>query len=171
MPKLYELTDEYAGLVSMLDDCETEEEAAEIADRINAVTDDISAKAEAYARIRLNLQSEAAVLKAQAASFKAEADRLAAKAKARENNVKRLQDYLLYAMEVAGLEKLRTPLGMFYPQTTTSVEVTDAWAVPARFVTMQDPKVDKDAIKRAHKETGEIFEGVEIKHNTGLRFR
>ena len=171
MPKLYELTDAYAGLVAMLEDCETEEEAAKIAERINAVSDDISEKAEAYARIRLNLQSEAAVLKAQAASFKAEADRLAAKAKARENSVKRLQDYLLYSMEVAGMEKLRTPLGLFYPQTTMSVEITNAWAVPDKFTIPQEPKVDRDAIKRAHKETGEIFEGVEIKYTTGLRFR
>lgn len=171
MPKLYELTDAYAGLVAMLEDCETEEEAAEIAERINAVSDDITAKAEAYARIRLNLKSEADVLKAQAASFKAEADRLAAKAKAKENNVKRLQDYLLYAMEIAGLEKLRTPLGLFYPQTTSSVEVIDPWAVPARFVTMQDPKVDREAIKREFRQTGEIIPGISIVTNTTIRFR
>lgn len=171
MARLYELTDEYAGLVAMFEDCETEEEAAHIAELINAVTDDIAEKAEAYARIRQNLNAQAAELEAQANIFKAESDRLKAKATAAKNHVKRLNEHLLFAMNIAGMKELRTSIGKFYPQTTTSVEVIDAWAVPAQFVTPQDPKVDRMAIQRAFKETGEIFEGVEIKRTEGLRFR
>lgn len=171
MAKLYELTDAYAGLVAMLEDCESEEHAMEIIAQIDAITSDMSIKAENYARIRLNLKASAEELKAKSAIFKAEADRLAAKAKSAENYIKRLNDYLLFAMELAGLKQIPTSIGKFYTQQTTSVEVTDAWNVPEQFTIPQPPKVDKDAIKRAFKETGELFEGVEIKITNGVRFR
>ena len=171
MAKLYELTDAYAGLVSMLEDCENEEQAMDIIAQIDAVTSDISDKAENYARIRMNLKATAEELNAKAAIFKAEADRLAAKAKSAENYMKRLNDYLVFAMEIAGMKQIATSIGKFYTQRTLSVEVKDAWAVPEQFTTPQPPKVDRNAIKRAFKETGELFEGVEIKETNGVRFR
>ena len=171
MSKLYELTDAYAGLVAMLEDCETEEQAFEIIAQIDAVTSDISVKAENYAKIRLNLKAVAEEMNAKAAIFQAEANRLAAKAKSAENNIKRLNEYLLFAMELAGLKQIPTSIGKFYTQQTTSVEVTDAWAVPERFATPQPPKIDRNAIKKEFKETGELFEGVEIKTTNGVRFR
>lgn len=171
MPKLYELTDVYAGLVAMLDDAETEEQAMEIIAQINAVTTDISDKGKNYAMILKNLKADADELSAKANIFKAEADRLFAKAKAKENYCKRLKEYLLYAMELAGLKQIPTDIGKFYTQLTTSVEVLDAWEVPEEFTTPQPPKVDKDAIKRAFKETGELLPGIEIKITNGLRFR
>lgn len=171
MPKLYELTDAYAGLVAMLEDAETEEQAFDILSQIDAVTSDISDKAENYAKIRLNLKATADEMIAKANIFKAEAERLAAKAKSAENYVKRLNDYLLFAMEIAGLKQIPTSVGKFYTQQTTSVEVMDAWEVPEQFTTPQPPKVDKNAIKKAFKETGELFEGVEIKITNGVRFR
>ena len=171
MPRLYELTDAYAGLVAMLEDCENEEQAFDVIAQIDAVTSDISVKAENYAKIRMNLKATADELNAKAAIFKAEADRLAAKAKSAENYVKRLNEYLLFAMDLAGLKQLPTSIGKFYTQTTTSVEVLDAWAVPEEFATPQPPKIDKNAIKKAFKETGEIFNGVEINVTNGVRFR
>ena len=171
MVALHELTDAYAGLVAMLEDCETEEQAFEIIAQIDAVTSDISVKAENYAKIRINLKALADELNAKAAIFKAEADRLTAKAKSAENNIKRLSEYLLFAMELAGLKQIPTSIGKFYTQQTTSVEVTDAWAVPERFATPQPPKIDRNAIKKEFKETGELFAGVEIKTTNGVRFR
>ena len=171
MPKLYEITEAYADLVAMLEDCESEDQAMEIIAQIDAVTSDMTTKAENYARIRLNLKAGAKELEAKAAIFKAEADRLTAKAKSAENYIKRLNDYLLFAMELAGMKQIPTSIGKFYTQKTTSVEVLDAWAVPEQFTTPQPPKVDRDAIKKAFKETGELFEGVEIKITNGVRFR
>lgn len=171
MPRLYELTDAYAGLVAMLEDAETEEQAFEIISQIDAVTSDISDKAENYAKIRMNLKATADEMTAKANIFKAEAERLAAKAKSAENYVKRMNDYLLFAMEIAGLKQIPTSIGKFYTQQTTSVEVLDAWEVPEQFTTPQPPKIDKNAIKKAFKETGELFEGVEIKITNGVRFR
>lgn len=171
MARLYELTDAYAGLVAQLEDCETEEEMAAIIADIDSVTQDITAKAEAYARIRMNLKATSEEMSAKAKIFKAEADRLSAKAKSAENNIKRLNDYLLYAMEIAGLKQIATDIGKFYTQKTTKVEVLDAWQVPEQFTTPQPPQVDKIAIQRAFKETGEILPGIEVVVTDGLRFR
>lgn len=171
MPKLYELTDAYAGLVARLDDCETDEEALYILEQINAVTGDIEAKAENYARLRLNLKAQADELSAQAGIFKAESERLTSKAKAKENCIKRLNEYLLFAMEVAGLKQIPTSIGKFYTQSTVSVEVTDAWEVPERFTAAQPPKVDRNAIKKAFAETGELYPGTVINVTNGIRFR
>lgn len=171
MPKLYEITDAYRDLVAMLEDCETEEQAFDIIAQIDAVTSDMTVKAENYARIRLNLKAHAEEMRARAKVFRAEAERLEAKANSDDNNIKRLNDYLLFAMELAGLKQIPTSIGKFYTQQTTSVEVLDAWAVPEQFATPQPPKIDRNAIKRAFKETGEIFDGVEIKIANGVRFR
>lgn len=171
MPKLYELTDAYASLVAMLEDCEDEAQAMEIIEQIDAVTDDISAKAEAYARIRMNLKAQAAELDAQAKIFKEEADRLSSKAKSAENNIKRMNEHLMFAMGLAGLKQLATPIGKFYTQQTTRIDVVDAWAVPQEYTTPQEPKVDKAAIKAAFSQTGEIPNGCDVVVTEGLRFR
>lgn len=171
MPRLYELTDTYASLVVMLEDCEDEAQAMEIIEQIDAVTNDISAKAEAYAQIRMNLKAQAAELDAKAKIFKDEADRLSSKAKSAENNIKRLNDRLLFAMGLAGLKQLATPIGKFYTQQTTRIDVVDAWSVPAQYVTPQEPKVDKVAIRAAFTQTGEIPDGCDVVITDGLRFR
>lgn len=171
MPRLYELTDAYAGLVAALEDCETEEQALAVIAAIDDVTSDISDKANNYAKILRNLKADADELAAKANIFKAEADRLFAKAKVKENYGKKLKEYLLYAMEVAGLRQIPTDIGKFYTQKTASVEVVDAWKVPEEFSAPQPPKVDKVAIASAFKQTGEIIPGVEIKITDGLRFR
>lgn len=169
--RMYQLIEEYADLVVMLDDCENEEQAMEIIQQINAVTSDISDKGKSYALILQNFKADADELEAKAAIFKAEADRLTAKAKAKKNYASRLKEHLLFAMEIAGLKQIPTDIGKFYTQTTMSVEVLDAWKVPEKFTTPQPPKVDKDAIKREFRQTGELYEGVTIKVTEGLRFR
>lgn len=171
MQHMYDLTDAYAGLVNMLDDCETEEQAIEILAQIDAVQSDISDKGTNYAMILQNLKAEADELSAKAAIFRAEANRLEAKSKSKKNYAERLKAHLLFAMGVAGLKQIPTAIGKFYTQTTMRVDVTDAWSVPEQFTTPQEPKVDKDAIKRAFKETGEILPGVEVVVTEGLRFR
>ena len=171
MAKLYELTDAYADLVAMLEDCESEEQAMEIIAQIDAVSSDISDKAENYAYIRMNLKSDADELAAKAAIFKAEAERLNAMAKSKENHIKRQNDHLIFSMGIAGIKQLPTSIGKFYTQKTTSIEVLDAWAVPEQFTTPQEPKVDKNALKKAFNETGEILPGIEVKISEGLRFR
>ena len=171
MATLYNLAGAYADLFVMLNDCETEEQAEEIIEQINAVSSDISDKAENYAYIRMNLKAEADELAAKAAIFKAEADRLNGMAKSKENHIKRLNDHLLFAMGVAGLKQLPTSIGKFYTQKTTRIDVLDAWAVPEIYTTPQEPKVDKAAIKTAFGMTGEIPAGCDVVISDGIRFR
>ena len=169
--KMYQLTEAYVDLVAMLEDCETEEQAMEIIAQINEVTSDISDKGKSYALILQNFKADADELEAKAAIFKAEADRLTAKAKAKKNYASRLKEHLLFAMEIAGLKQIPTDIGKFYTQTTMRVDVTDAWAVPERFTIPQEPKVDKAAIQREFKESGEILPGINMVITNGLRFR
>lgn len=171
MAKLYELTDQYAALIAQLEDAESEEQESEILSQIDALSEDINEKAENYAKIRANFMATADELTAQANIFKAEADRLMKKATAKRNEVKRLYNYLSCAMELADLKQLPTSIGKFYTQRTVSVDVLDAWAVPAEYTTPQPPKVDKNAIRKVFTTTGEILDGVEIKVTNGVRFR
>lgn len=171
MPKLYELTGAYASLMAMLEDCEDDEQAAEIIEQINAVSSDITDKAENYAYIRMNLKAAADELSAKAGIFKAEADRLTAMAKSKENQIKRMNEHLMFVMGLAGLKQLATPIGKFYTQQTTRIDVVDAWSVPAQYVTPQEPKVDKVAIRAAFTQTGEIPDGCDVVITDGLRFR
>lgn len=169
--KMYELTDAYARLVAALDDCESEEQAEAIIAEIDAVSSDMSEKANNYAMILKNIKADADELTAKASIFKAEADRLTAQAKAKENHAKRMKEYLTSAMLSAGLRGISTDIGKFYVQDTTSVDVLDAWEVPEEYTTPQPPKVDKTAIMKAFKQTGEILPGITIKITSGVRFR
>ena len=171
MAGLYEISKDFAYLSQILADCETEEEVEQIVSQFDSVESDMVTKYENIARILLNLKAHSEEMKAKADIFHAEGNRLDAIAKSDDSKQKRLKEYLLFNMQVAGLNQVKTSIGKFYTQTTMSVDVKDAWAVPERFTVPQPPKVDKDAIKRAFKETGELFEGVEIKITNGVRFR
>ena len=169
--KMYELTDAYARLTAALDDCESEEQAEAIIAEIDTISSDMDEKANNYAMILKNIKADADELNAKASIFKAEADRLTTQAKAKENHAKRLKEYLLFAMQVAGLRGISTDIGKFYTQETTSVEVVDPWKVPEEYAVSQPPKVDKAAIQKAFKQTGEIVPGITIKITNGVRFR
>lgn len=171
MITMYDLTAEYAGLVAALEEAETDDDAMDIVMQIDAVTDDIMAKAENYAKIIANMKANAEGLEAQSQIIKLEAARIARKAEALNNRIEALKKRLLFAMDVTGMQRIPTSIGKFYTQKTTSVNVLDAWSVPAEFAVEQPPKIDKNAIKKAYSETGELFDGVEITVSNGLRFR
>lgn len=163
--KLYELTDIYTGLMSLLESAETEEEVADVLNELTAVEEEISDKAEAYARIMRNAQAEADALRA-------EEKRLAAKREKQERAIERLKNHLHYAMGIAGATELKTSIGRFkVALNPPSAVVVDMDAVPERFLIAQPPKVDKKAIIAEWKETGEIFPGVDIQRTEGVRFR
>ena len=171
MAGLYEPSKEFAYLSQILADCETEEETEEIIAQLDKVKVDMLTKYENVARILQNLKMHSKEMKAKADICHAEGNRFDAYAKSDDSKIKRLHEYLLFNMQVAGLNQVKTSIGKIYTQSTMSVDVKDAWAVPEQFTIPQPPKVDKDAIKRAFKETGELFEGVEIQITNGVRFR
>lgn len=166
MKNLYELTSDYIQLYEMLEaGAETPEDEAEIIAAIEETGKNLSDKADAYARIIKNLSAEAEALKA-------EEKRLSARRKACENGVERLKNNMLLTMQTLGADKLKTSIGTWAVQKNPwSCDVTDVSKVPARFLIEQPPTVDKKAILAAFKETGEVFDGVDIRQSEGVRFR
>ena len=162
--KLYELTGEYIQLMQMLEDASAEDEA-EIMAAMEAVTDDIEDKADAYARIMKNLLADVDALDV-------EEKRLKARRTALENRVDRLKTAIQNAMELTGTKKLKTSIGNWSIQKNPlSVSAVDVEKVPARFLIEQPPKVDRRAILEEFKQTGELFDGVTITQGESVRFR
>lgn len=162
--KLYELTGEYIQLMQMLEDASAEDEA-EIMAAMEAVTDDIEDKADAYARIMKNLLADVDALDV-------EEKRLKARRTALENRVDRLKSAIQNAMELTGAKKLKTSIGNWSIQKNPlSVSAVDVEKVPARFLIEQPPKVDRRAILEEFKQTGELFDGVTITQGESVRFR
>lgn len=165
MAKLYELTDAYVSLMAQYEDAESDTEREQILQMILDCEGDIATKAENYAKIMKNTEADA---KALADEIK----RLTAKKVAAENAVKRLKDYLKYAMEIAGASEIQTSIGKWRIQKNPfSCIVNDVSKIPERFLIPQEPVVDKKSILAELKSTGEVFDGVEIVQTEGVRFR
>ena len=165
MASLYEISGQYSVVLNAIEMAETPEEAQELLDELAAIGDDLDNKAEQYIRI-------IKVKEAEAEGFKAEVDRLAKKRKAAENVAERLKTAMLDVMKVTGRTEIATSIGKWKVQTNPiSCDVTDPDKVPQRFHVPQPDKIDKAAMIREHKATGEIFDGAEFKQEQGIRFR
>jgi hypothetical protein len=165
MANLYELSAEYAGFLDAYANAQNEDEAAEILQSLVDIHGNIEEKAEAYARVIRNVSAEAQ-------AFRDEAKRLTKKAVAGENLVERLKQAVLDNMKVTGQKKIPTSIGAWSTQLNPmSCDVTDPDKVPERFHVKQPDKIDKAAMIREHKATGEIFDGAKFTQELGIRFR
>lgn len=165
MATLYELSAAYAAMVESYEAVEREEDREYILNALAEIDSDLSAKAEAYARIIRNKSAEAEALKA-------EEDRLRDKRKNAENMVERMKGALLDSMKLTGTTELVTSIGKWRTQLNPwTADVLDVDAIPAEYHIKQPDKIDKRAIIEHFKQTGEILDGVEVRRETGLRFR
>lgn len=169
--QLYEITGAYAEASAALMECETEEEFAEALKIFDRIETDLEETAEQKARILRNLQLRAASRLALEEFFKAEGKRMEAKRKAAENAAERLKESVLFAMETAGMERIRTDIGTWYIGSSVRVDVQDAGKVPVEFIKGYTPEVDKAAVKKHFTETGEIPDGLDIIQGRTARFR
>ena len=165
MASLYELSTAFATIVDAYEAAETDEEREGFVQALIDLSGDIDTKSDAYAKIIRNVSAEAK-------AFRDEAGRLTKCAVARENFVERLKAAQLSAMLLTGKTEIKTSIGKWSVQKNPmSCDVTDPAKVPTRFHVPQPDKIDKQAMIREHKATGEIFEGAEFKQDQGLRFR
>lgn len=161
MAKLYELTGNYLVLQQMLEDAEDQQV---ILDTMESVEFEIEEKAENYAKIMKNLESDIAGLKA-------EEKRLAEKRKSLENNSKWLKDNLEQSMRVTGKTKFKTMLFSFGIQKNPpGVEILDESKIPAEYLIPQNPTIDRKAILAALKQ-GNKLEFAQLKQGESLRIR
>lgn len=138
MSSLYELKGQYLELLSMMEEGADEET---IKDTLEGIEGEIEVKADNYARIIRQLESDANGLKT-------EIERMTDRKRALENHVSYLKNNLQDAMILTGKEKFKTELFSFGIQNNVpSVVIDDPTSIPAEFLIPQEPKVDKKSIK------------------------
>lgn len=165
MASLYELSAEYEQLLDLYDAAETDEERAEILDRIDAVDGDLTVKAEIYAKI-------SRIKKAEVVAYDNEIKRLTKNKQASSNCAERMDSRICECMSRLGLTEIVTPIGKWrWRQNDWSVLVQNEDAVPQEFRKPQPDKIDKLAIKQHFKQTGEIVPGVDMQRTESAIFK
>ena len=166
MATLYELTGQYQLLLALMEDPDVDPQL--IDDSLEAVSGEIEAKADGYAKVRLELLNEKAGLKA-------EIERLSARVRTIDRNVDRMMESLKNGLIAADKPKFKTELFSFTIAKNPPKVVIDCEAdIPEAFLIPQPAKVDTAAIKKSLQSEDEapIWEGVaHLESSMGLRIR
>jgi len=156
MSTLYELTSDWLELLTLLEDGADEEV---IQDTLEGIDYEIEVKAEGYAKLIRQLESDAAGLKT-------EIQRMTDRKKALENNAKRLKDNLQKAMEITGKEKFKTDLFSFNIQNNPPsfrMDANSVYDIPDEFLIYKEPEIDtvkaKKYLKENEAEWGHLEQG------------
>ena len=107
-------------------------------------------------------------------AMKNEEKRISEQRKILESRLTKFKEYVKECMEQNGFTKIETQLGaLSIVKNPISVEIYDEAQIPDEYKTkVIEIKVDKTAIKKALKETGEIIPGTRIINNkTSLRIK
>ena len=90
-----------------------------------------------------------------------------------ENAQKKLEDFLVFAMEKSGLKRIDTHLGTItFNKGKDSIVITNENLIPKEFIKEEIVrKVDKVAIKEHLKNTGEIVTGADIETKPYVTFK
>lgn len=172
MASLYELTDRYRNLQSVMDNISDSEDAvAMIEAAISSIDDEISVKADGYGRLIKNLEAEADGLRK-------EEQRLAARRKAKESNAIWLKQHLEQAMIAQNKKKISTDLFTFSLQNNPpAVKIQDKdafirWAEMEcpTYLSYSAPQVNLKAVAAAIK-AGEVVPGATLEQGQSLRMR
>ena len=152
MASIYELKGQYKLLENAIAENPDDEELKELLDSISG---DIENKADNYAKLIKNLE---AIRDAK----KAEAKRLTDGANSIDRNIDRLKANLMEAMVETGKTKFKTDLFNFGVQKNGGLEplVVDVTVdeIPDEFIKVTKD-VDKDALRKYIKETGDFSYG------------
>lgn len=107
-------------------------------------------------------------------AMKTEEKRISDQRKALENKIENFKSYVKECMESNGFQKIDTGLGsLTIAKNPMSVEIENEDEIPSEFKQeIVTTKIDKNAIKKHIKETGEIIPGVIIVDDkTSLRIK
>lgn len=168
MASIYELSNEFKTLWSLMEDGIIDDEA--LAGAFDVARDDLALKLEGYCKFIKNLESDIAGLKD-------EEKRLAEKRRVMENVIARSKIAMRDAMKTAGEKKL--PCGSF----TVSVQNNPPRVVldeqyleniPERYLVPQEPTINKKAMLEDLKNEGSVpdLEGVaHLEQDESIRIR
>lgn len=148
---LYEIAAQHRKMVEAL--MSTQEDAAAIADTIEAESYPLEVKAQNVAYAIRNME-------ATAEAIKGAEKQMAERRKALENRAEHIREYLKTCMQVAGVEKISCPhFALSIRKNPHAVEVFEPSLVPQQFMTQPvtpPPQIDKTAIKEALKAGNEV---------------
>ncbi len=157
--KLYEINQEIFNILNNID-----AETGEISDdQFNQLSELKLAREEKIENTALYLKN----IKAEIEAVKAEKDKFAKRQKALENSFESGKNYLKY--ELHG-EKYKSVKNNIYYGSSESVEITNEELVPKDYLIPQEPKIDRNAIKKALK-AGDMVNGAELKKNEYIVIR
>lgn len=158
---LYNVSSEFDYLCDLIDrDVLTEEEQAELT---NLLAQKLQSSAEEIIHFFKTNDSHINGLKTEIAE-------LQARKKKAEERKEYLREAITENMKKLNLKKIETSIGnMVVPnRTDISIEVTDIEKVPKEYIKIKtETSVDKTAIKKHLKETGEIVEGTKVVETQG----
>ncbi|WP_034912937.1 siphovirus Gp157 family protein [Erwinia sp. 9145] len=151
MTALYQIANDYAKLVA--EDLDPEF----IADTLEGMSGELSDKVEQLLAICKNQT-------AYSDALKEESRRFSERAKAEENRVASIKEYIANSLETAGMKSLKAGLHQVTVRAPSkSVEITDAGALPSDLVEYETTiKPDKMAIKHLLT-AGQDVPGAQIK--------
>lgn len=159
--KLFELTDQYQRLLSMVDD---EADIEAIQDTLEGLEGMITDKAESIAKLIKSIEADEQAIKA-------EEERLYNRRKALENRRNSIKEYLESQLIVAGIDKVKgTMFTIAIQNNPPSVNIRDDATVPDKYYVPQPPKLDKRALIEDLK-AGAQYEGIELVQTKGVRIR
>lgn len=164
--KLYELTQNYRNLESLLDNLgEQEGLTVEIIHgALGQVEDDINTKIENTCKVIKEIEADSI-------GIDEEIKRLSALKKQKENAVKKLKEYVEFEMNGIGLNKFEGKLFKISFRKSKVVKVIDGTKIPKEFIKVKTiESISKTDLSKALK-SGEIIEGVELVENKTLQIK
>ena len=165
MSNLYELSYDYRRTAEFLDQAEDETEIKYALDLITELEVALESKVENTAKLIKSFEAEAE-------KFKAEAKRLSDKSTSYANKAKSLKEWIHDSFTLNGIERIDGDLFTVSLQNNPlSLSVSDISEIPDEFIRRPEPTVNKRELLNYIKETGEVFEGVEVEQKKSLRIR
>ena len=164
--KLYELTQNYRNLESLLDNLGEQEglTVEMIHGALGQVEDDINTKIENTCKVIKEIEADSI-------GIDEEIKRLSALKKQKENAVKKLKEYVEFEMNGIGLTKVEGKLFKISFRKSKVVKVIDETKIPKEFIKVKTTEsISKTDLSKALK-SGEIIEGVELVENKTLQIK
>lgn len=156
MPTFMQIQDEIAGMLAIPDDELTDEQRETMCSYLDMLGGQEADKVDAFGSF-LRLES------ARAEALKAEAARLASKARTAAGRIAYLKERYLDTMQRNGLRQVRGQVYALSVRATDIVTITNEAMLPERFVTekttiMPDKLAIKDALKKGEDIPGAILD-------------
>lgn len=156
---LYEMTANAIYLYDLLSNGDIDEQT--VNDSLEGM--DVAGKLEDYCKIIRQFEADAA-------AYKAEKDRLAAKQKKAEEAVERLEAAVLNYMSATNTEKVKCGVFDVKVKQSKAANIVNADEISPEYMIQQPPKIDRAAIRKALM-SGKAVDGAELKINYSINIK